>query len=262
MNTKITKMQRGKRSKQFTLIELLVVIAIISILASMLLPALKRARGTALKSNCVNNFKQIGNGLMFYVDDNDGYLPSGDAKWAGRLNDYFKLKYDYKYAYSSTDDYIPCMKNRNGVFFCPAVVDAASSPCWDGSTPVEYYGPNYVATRCMYTDAVRSGGWTVAGTEGYRPLHYITDGSAIMTEHNYYYVSGERANLVQSNTPSARVANPASDRYAPAWNSHDNTANFLFKDGHVENFKYTGGFLFYSKNDSPAAPAEKVWTPK
>lgn len=59
----------------FTLIELLVVIAIIAILAAMLLPALQQARGKAKQTQCLNNTKELGSILMFYVDENDGYLP-------------------------------------------------------------------------------------------------------------------------------------------------------------------------------------------
>jgi prepilin-type N-terminal cleavage/methylation domain-containing protein len=62
-------------SSGFTLIELLVVIGIISILASMLLPAVSRAKGSAQRIACLNQEKQLTLALHMYAGDNNGYYP-------------------------------------------------------------------------------------------------------------------------------------------------------------------------------------------
>jgi prepilin-type N-terminal cleavage/methylation domain-containing protein len=59
----------------FTLIELLVVIAIIALLAAILFPVFARARENARKSGCQNNMKQIGIGILQYVQDYDETMP-------------------------------------------------------------------------------------------------------------------------------------------------------------------------------------------
>lgn len=60
----------------FTLIELLVVIAIISILATLLLPALSKAKEKAKQINCANNLKSHAMAFFTYADANDGYIPA------------------------------------------------------------------------------------------------------------------------------------------------------------------------------------------
>jgi prepilin-type N-terminal cleavage/methylation domain-containing protein len=74
------------RPRAFTLIELLVVIAIIALLAAMLLSALSKAKSAAQKTQCINNEKQLGIGIMSCTDDRVQMFPPSDLSDNGGHN--------------------------------------------------------------------------------------------------------------------------------------------------------------------------------
>src|SRR5215203_5217128 len=75
MFQRLPKTRHRVGRKAFTLIELLVVIAIIAILAAILFPVFAQAREKARQTSCLSNTKQIGLGLMMYVQDYDETYP-------------------------------------------------------------------------------------------------------------------------------------------------------------------------------------------
>lgn len=109
-----------KKRLNFTLIELLTVISIIAVLASMLLPALQKARQNAAQTKCLGNAKQIGVSLLSYTSDNIEYFPPHyQSTGTGGINRYwpdFLLSYcNGRYESASIPRYI-----SGSIFDCPS----------------------------------------------------------------------------------------------------------------------------------------------
>ena len=110
---------RRSRGEGFTLIELLVVIAIIAILASLLLPALSRAKTSADRIVCTNNQRQLALALNLFVDDHGVFPVSGtfigvghrSRVWIHDLEDYSGGKWP--------KDNPEGKERRRGIFSCP-----------------------------------------------------------------------------------------------------------------------------------------------
>jgi prepilin-type N-terminal cleavage/methylation domain-containing protein/prepilin-type processing-associated H-X9-DG protein len=128
-----------RTSKGFTLIELLVVIAIISILAAILFPVFARARENARRTSCLSNMKQMGLGMMQYMQDYDEVYPmhyNGTLRWPQMMNPYVK---------------------SNQLYDCPSR-DAGFTYAGDyGSAGAIGYGMNYWLNSYYYPSTAQPG---------------------------------------------------------------------------------------------------------
>jgi len=128
-------MNPGRSARAFTLVELLVVIAIVAVLASLLVPALGRAKERARSAQCLSNLRQWGLAYRQYADDNQDYLPrrgqgvkpldqiDRPTDWFNALPPYLSLP-AYQQLFTNGQRLHP---GTHSVFVCPVATDPGSN---------------------------------------------------------------------------------------------------------------------------------------
>lgn len=161
-----------RRRSGFTLIELLVVIAIIAILAAILFPVFAKAREKARQITCASNEKQIGLGILQYVQDYDETFPKSNTPtnvlcWAQQIMPYEK-----------SADVFKCPDNPDGARFNPTNQwTAHPNDTWmgrsdwsPGAPPVPIsYGYNNLIGACNIAN------WGGSGPEAPRRLADVNE---------------------------------------------------------------------------------------
>ena len=243
----------------FTLIELLVVIAIIAILSGMLLPALGKAREQGKMSNCGSNLHQIGMGFSMYCSDWNEYMPLGCEDMMGTNNKrWFGSRNNNTEEFDPTTGYLSnYLGSKQRVTVCPSL-KSHRDESWNGSFEKGCggYGYNYwfLGSRCW-----DSGYGTF--TKHSRRNEFKHHSKTVAFCDTGFLTSGHIIEYSMIEIPEWDFSPPY---YEPdGWGMrpdpvihfrHNNRANILWLDGHVDSDKMSFTVDKYLSHGAGTAP--------